>query len=181
MAPIQSLIYKNDRAFFYMLNRRMHCGFLTNILQCVTQLGSTTFVVVFSSIFYYYFPEQGKVLVLNLVASQALIHLLKRVINRPRPYVSIGWVIAIHPPKCTYSLPSGHSSSALTMALVLSSFFPEIMPLLMFGAFLVGLSRIYMGCHYPSDVLAGFMIALSVFLTLNEVLPFISFPFWTSL
>jgi membrane-associated phospholipid phosphatase len=69
-------------------------------------------------------------------------------VNRPRPEDSIN-------SRWNSSFPSWHTSSYFSMATVYAAKYPKLtIPLYTFGA-LVGLSRIYKGYHYPSDVLVG--------------------------
>lgn len=169
MSAITSLIIKNDILCFYALNRRIHCSLLNVFMKNMTELGSTGFAVGAALFFLFYNKYIGFILVINLIASQAIIQLLKRLVNRPRPYKTLEWAIAIKPPKCKYSLPSGHSSSALSIALVLSYFFPALKPAFIAVALIVGISRIYLGCHYPTDVSIGFFISFAVFKALQTM------------
>lgn len=59
-----------------------------------------------------------------------------------------------------FSFPSGHTAGAFLMATVVSSFFPIMSAIFFTWAFLVGLSRIYLGVHYPTDVLAGMAVGI---------------------
>jgi undecaprenyl-diphosphatase len=80
---------------------------------------------------------------------------LKRRTRRPRPFRVIPGVIARAPPLDEYSFPSGHTLHAISMGIVATHWFPVLaLPLGLF-ALLVATSRVVLGLHYPSDVLAG--------------------------
>jgi undecaprenyl-diphosphatase len=53
------------------------------------------------------------------------------------------------------SFPSGHTAGSFAAAVALSSFYPKDGPLLLLVASAVGISRVYLGHHFPSDVLVG--------------------------
>lgn len=80
---------------------------------------------------------------------------LKRRTRRPRPFRVIPGVIARAPPLDEYSFPSGHTLHAISLGMVATQWFPMLaLPLGLF-ALLVATSRVVLGLHYPSDVLAG--------------------------
>lgn len=163
MHLVPNILIRNDISFFYAVNKKSNYKFLCNIMKVITELGSTGFAIVFSLMSIYLNRHFSYILILNLVVSQLIIHSVKRLVNRPRPYKVLEFANAIKPPKCKYSLPSGHSSSALTIALVLSFFFPSFMAIFVTLALLVGISRVFLGCHYPSDVLIGMLISFVIY------------------
>lgn len=167
MSAITNIIKKNDVLCFYALNRKFHCHVLDTVMKSLTQMGSTFVAVMISITMMLYNKHMGFMLVVNLLSSQFVIQLLKRIVNRPRPYKTLEWAIAINPPKCKYSLPSGHSGSALSIAFVLATLFPFIKIALVTIAILVGVSRVYLGVHYPTDVALGFAISYAVCRTLE--------------
>jgi len=88
--------------------------------------------------------------------------LLKHMVCRTRPLLLEAGTF--HPPLCFQagidSLPSGHTTQAFAIAVMLVSASPRLAPVFYGLAAMVGISRIILGVHFPSDVLAGAAIGL---------------------
>ena len=111
--------------------------------------------------------------VLNKVVIAGLNSLIKNTIKRPRPghthYIYAGG----------YSFPSGHSASSFALyisVLIISLFIFKkvstkiiISTICILTVLLIGYSRIFLGVHYPSDVLGGYLLA-AIILTFNTLL-----------
>jgi len=80
---------------------------------------------------------------------------LKGRTSRPRPYQRHAAIVCRTAPLDQYSFPSGHTLHAVVFTIVALAYFPWLGPLLVGFTVLVSLSRVLLGLHYPSDVLAG--------------------------
>lgn len=85
---------------------------------------------------------------------------LKRWTRRPRPYAADLRIRAWVAPLDEFSFPSGHTLHAVSFTIVALAYYPWLAPLLVPFTFGVALSRVVLGLHYPSDVLAATGIAI---------------------
>ena len=98
----------------------------------------------------------------SFLTSSALTVALKITVKRPRPYDTYPDLINNKVDESSYSFPSGHTSAAFATATSLSLAFPKwyvIAPSFLYAG-AVGYSRMYLGVHYPSDVLGGMVIGM---------------------
>ncbi len=88
--------------------------------------------------------------------------LLKRMCSRERPcaIAPIGWKELVPPDR--FSFPSGHSITAFAMAVPISMFYPAFMIGAMFCAVSVATSRVVLGLHFLSDVVAGSLMGAGI-------------------
>jgi len=88
--------------------------------------------------------------------------ILKRAIGRQRPSIleKHNWARLLPPDE--FSFPSGHTITAFAFSVSIAHFYPELLPWLLFCALSVGASRIVLGMHFLSDVLAGCAIGCSL-------------------
>ena len=90
-----------------------------------------------------------------VTAGIVIFHRLKRVFcrTRPRDIEPHCWASIVT--RDQFSFPSGHSTTAFAVALSIGSFYPEILPVLLALAANVAISRVVIGMHFLSDVIAG--------------------------
>jgi undecaprenyl-diphosphatase len=169
---VAGYIKRSDKALYFLLNKKMHCHVLNMLMRKITHLGSFPFGVTLPFLLYTLGNQKALAIriAILLTFSQAAVQIIKRVVNRARPYMVMESRLMIPPPACRYSFPSGHTCAAFALALGLAGGYPALAPLFYLGASLVGFSRIYLGVHYPSDVLVGFFIAsfTYMFLAVNQ-------------
>ncbi|MFZ3199778.1 MAG: phosphatase PAP2 family protein [Candidatus Acidiferrales bacterium] len=96
------------------------------------------------------------------VAGILLFRALKRTSRRKRPceIEPHCWSAILPPDK--YSFPSGHSITAFAVAISVGLFYPDLQVCLLAAAFLIASSRIILGMHFLSDVLAGSAIGVAL-------------------
>ncbi len=87
--------------------------------------------------------------------------ILKRIIARPRPFELHG-VTQIFPYDAGLSFPSGHMSFFFALSMVVFFYNKRAGIVLFAGSFLMGLARIFVGIHYPLDILGGMVLGVLV-------------------
>lgn len=97
-------------------------------------------------------------------ATSALVHLVKLIVGRARPelFAEHG-AYSLTPfayDDLYSSFPSGHSAAVGAFFGAFSMLVPPLRPLFLLGALTIGISRVIVGAHYPSDVAAGLLLGL---------------------
>ncbi|CAN5126047.1 phosphatase PAP2 family protein [soil metagenome] len=98
--------------------------------------------------------------VLAVIVAHGASIVIKRVIRRPRPNDGSVVVHATAPSKLSF--PSSHASSTMAAALVYTAFFPALWPVAVIVVLAMGTSRLLLGMHFPTDILAGYGVGLIV-------------------
>jgi undecaprenyl-diphosphatase len=135
------------------LDRAMHA--VTHLGDAACTVGITLALMLVPAL-----RDAGMHAAIALAGSHAVVQLLKRTISRGRPRMPEGFAALVQPPD-RFSFPSGHAASSLSVALALAAVLPGAAAgALVALAVIVGLSRCYLGVHYPGDVIAGWLLAL---------------------
>ncbi len=143
---------------------------LDGVMKFITSFGNAGIIWIIITLVLLLIPKTRKT---GIVSAMALIGslivnngILKLSVARIRPYEVIDGLQCIVKPAVDYSFPSGHTGSSFAAATVIFRRMPKRygIPALVLAA-LIGFSRLYVGIHYPSDVLAGMVtgILLGIF------------------
>ncbi|MDD5730220.1 MAG: phosphatase PAP2 family protein [Candidatus Omnitrophica bacterium] len=152
-----------DNYIFYFINKNCSNHFLDIAMSLLTQLGEwyVLLIVVLGLFFFRKKEERTTAVILSagLVVSFLAALLLKMWVQRPRPAMLLP-NINLLAKASGYSFPSGHSVNIFMFAALLSACYGKKGFWFYLAASAVGFSRIYLGVHFPSDVLAGALIGV---------------------
>lgn len=102
------------------------------------------------------------ILITITISDQASSSLIKDIVQRIRPCNVLNGVHLLVNCTGSYSFPSSHAVNNFAGAFLLSHFFPEYRFALYGGGFIVAVSRIFVGVHYPFDMLGGIIIGMLI-------------------
>lgn len=172
MSYLLQAIDRFDRNLFLSLNQSQKKR-ICQVLNWITSFGGLQFQT-FLTLSLLLFSGASK-LGLKLAIVQSVVTLVVQIIKakvaRVRPYDAIQGIKPVKTER-DFSFPSGHTAAAFATALVMTSAIQGIGIICLALAALVGYSRVYLGVHYPSDVLAGFILGSGFTVAILSVLPF---------
>ena len=161
-----------DRELFLQINSGLAATWLDMLFLVITNLGHGVAVALIALPLVWVWDRRrfwravGLVL-LALVAGGLLVQAIKIGVARPRPPADpelVGAGVRALLGLGSRSFPSGHAQTAAGAAMIFGLLYPRLhvaLPLSVL-ALLVGLSRIYLGVHFPLDVLVGFVLGAAI-------------------
>ena len=158
------LIQRFDEQALVWIAQHVRCGLLDPFMKVYTQLGNTGMLFIVLGLILLLFKPTRKAgfsaLCAMLIGLVVVNFTIKPLVARERPWLVIRDFVNLVPEHDPNSFPSGHTNSAFAFALAVCVSAPKrwmkITAVCM--AVLMGLSRLYVGVHFPSDVLAGALI-----------------------
>lgn len=170
-------IHKIDSAFFIHINRHHQNPMFDFLMPIISEF--RYFIGPFAIVWLFFLLKRGQKARWLAVAFVLLIgftdnlssKIIKPIVCRPRPYYTLDgvhyyrkqwrWTTkALTKEGVSRSFPSTHATNVFAGAAFLIRIHPKGWPLILFGALLVGYSRIYLGVHYPLDVFSGAVIGV---------------------
>ena len=161
MRPLPSLepVRFRDTGWCLRANRWGEGTVVRRFFTAISRLGDGVFWYALMATLVLFDGMEGLVASAHLAATGVialtLYKLLKRWTRRPRPFASDVRIRAWVAPLDEFSFPSGHTLHAVAFSIVAISHYPTLSWLLVPFTACVALSRVILGLHYPSDVLAA--------------------------
>lgn len=154
-----------DTYFINLINGKMRNKFFDKFMYKITDFGGAIASTIFTLILIIIGNDKYKLIgfeVLGVLGiSQIIVQSLKILLSRERPYNMIEKLNTFGIDLKDYSFPSGHTTASFTIATTLSLNIPELFIIVFLFASIIGISRIYLGVHYPTDVVAGVILGIS--------------------
>ncbi len=155
-----------DEAILLFVQDNIRTPALTFIMRLFSRIGDAGIGWIVLGVLLLIFARtrrRGAVMLGALATEYVLCDLvIKKIVLRPRPYLVISQLELLVAQESSTSFPSGHSASSFACAYMLTRLFGKKGAWAYLPASLIAISRIYVGVHYPSDVVAGVLFGTLV-------------------
>lgn len=146
------------------------CHYLTNnpiknTSVWVSKTGDGYFYFAIALLLFLFEQQSGSAFFYNALLAFAIevpIYLgLKNAFKRNRPFNKLDSFHSHIAPSDKFSMPSGHTAAAFVFATVVAFYYPEFASLAYTWAVLIGFARVFLGVHFPGDIIAGALLGYS--------------------
>ncbi|MCX7832593.1 MAG: phosphatase PAP2 family protein [Ignavibacteria bacterium] len=178
-----NFFYNIDVSLFYFINVTLANPVTDFLMPFITERNH--WMIFFVIMWFVMVIKGGKrgriaavlIIICVVISDQTSSVLIKNIFDRVRPCNVLPGVHLLIPCSSSYSFPSSHAVNHFAGSYLLSHFYPEYKIGLYIGSFLIAISRVFVGVHYPSDVAGGILIGLligfivvQIWLLINKVL-----------
>ncbi len=179
LSLVWSVGQRVDMQIFRFFNvKGYHSVWLDRLMWVATQGGNMGLALVIAVALYILnYARLGVELILGLLTLWFVVETIKALADRARPFALLADVRVIGWRALGRSFPSGHTSQAFFIVSLLTHHF-QVLPLVSAALYLVaaivGFTRIYVGAHYPRDVVAGALLGTVWGIVIALVDPYLS-------
>ena len=169
-----------DKYFVELMMDNKLDSFLDYFMIIITKMGDGLFFIILLVLLFLLKRTRKTSLILasSYASSAVIMAIIKNIVKRPRPFVAYNFDIIISRPHGEFSFPSGHATSSFALCFMVFLLFRKsqnkklrilayLSPLV---AFLISISRVYLGVHYFTDILTGAILGILVASTIHYIL-----------
>lgn len=169
-----------DCQLFRQVNQYFNYKNLNRFFGTITHLGGATFTISTILILILFTSDAIQLTAIAsaiaLVISHLPVAIIKKLYPRKRPYLVLEEIHVTDKPLKDYSFPSGHTTAIFATLVPFMILMPGSAYVLIPIGILVGISRMYLGLHFPTDVFAGILLGsftgILSFLIMERFLPY---------
>ena len=174
MGPLNAL----DARIYLAINEVPHPGALDSMAWALALVTTGGWIWVIGTLLAYLvraprsWSAVKQLLPSVVIATWVIEYPIKAFFRRRRPFSQIVQALVIGKKPGSWSFPSGHTGASFASAWILSLVWPRLAPAFLGLAGTVGFSRIYVGAHYPGDVLSGAILGTLLSETVRRAITF---------
>lgn len=152
-----AVIDRWDHAAMDWVAASLHAGWLDGPMRLLSNVWAFSWLILGIAVWLIWRGgDRGRILVVTalllvLLTDQVAASIVKPLVARPRPHGG-----------SSFSFPSVHATNIAAQATLFARFYPKITVVFAIIAVLVGISRVYLAKHYPSDVIGGALLGISL-------------------
>ncbi|MDQ0857978.1 phosphatase PAP2 family protein [Bacillus sp. V2I10] len=176
MTKLMENMYDFECRLFRSVNRHFDRKFMNCFFRSITHAGGATFTISICLLLILMTGGETRMAAIASAAALLISHLpvafVKKRYPRKRPYLALLETKVTANPLEDHSFPSGHTTAIFSVIIPFILILPQTAILLLPLGISIGVSRMYLGLHYPSDVLAGCLLGttagMTCFLLINK-------------